>query len=252
MSRTLLLFFLLIGLNAIAQDEGVSNERPYNFEDWRVAFQMNGPNNWSAAINFIKPIHPKWALRLGFNPILSFNRTVGQNPDEERYEYYDDKSKNLKWGANISFGGEFHPVSKSKIDPYVLAGLGVGGFTEINKRLTDYRLLEAENSGLIQVEREAINRSAPILNIDPFGGFGVNYYFHERLAFGIEYSLSPNMNLVLGWRESTSTRTEYFENGNIEEENTTDDSRVNAFYLNVNQQIGFHMLYILSKRTKKS
>lgn len=248
MSRTLLILFVILGLHTYAQEETEAIERPYNFDDWRVAFQMNGPNNWSAAINFIKPVHPKFALRIGVNPIISFNRSVGENPNENRYAYYDDKAKNLKWGANVSFGGEFHPVSKSKIDPYFITGLGVGGFTEVSKRITDYRLTEAETNGFIGSERESVNRGASSLNITPFGGFGVNYYFHERLAFGIEYTFSPNMNLVLGWRETETKETTYFDDGRQEEELANDALRINAFILNVNQQIGFHMIYILSKK----
>ncbi len=231
-----------------AQDE--VSQRSYDFLNWRVLFQMNGPNNWNAALNFVKPVNNRWALRFGINPIINFNRTIGDNPNQDFYSSYHSKLKNSKLGAEISLGGEFHLLEKGKLDPYIFFGTGIGGFVEISKRDRGYTLTNPESDGLTDFESSELNKSAPQLTIKPFGGFGLNYFFHPRVAFGIEYSLSPSMLLIKGTGK-TKVETEWFyEDGTVEVEIVEDENKANAFYVNLSQQIGFHLIYILKSKAK--
>jgi hypothetical protein len=245
---TYVLIILVFFAGLVPAQELVEDNRDYDFTNWRVLFQMNGPNNWNAAVNFVKPIKPKWALRFGISPVVSFNRTLGDEPNGNMFLSFEAKSKVRRLGANVSLGAEFHFTQKGKVDPYILFGSGIGGFSETVKRSDAYTLVEASNSGQLSYESEEYSKSAPQLTINPFAGFGVNYFFHERLAFGIEYSISPRMDLIKGTTMTSRSSKETFEDGTIEDFSLEID--INTFFVNFNQQIGFHLIYTLRNEKK--
>lgn len=239
-----ILFFNLVVLQA----QEVVNDRDYNFKNWRVLFQMNGPNNWNAALNFVKPVNEKWALRLGISPIARLNRSIRDNNEPEEYSSFEIKNLNRRLGIDLSIGAEFHLLKKGKLDPYVFFGTGIGGFIESNRSTSSFVLIQPRSDGLVEFNSEEKSIGTPRLSVDPFAGFGVNYFFHERFAFGIEYSLSPNMILLNGNNRTTRVETLTYDNGLVEVENFEIDNITNSFFIDLAQQIGFHMIYVLKKK----
>lgn len=227
-----------------------NQSKDYDFENWRVLFQMNGPNNWNASLNFVKPIKPKWALRFGLSPTISYSRTKGDSNEPDVYVFYDDISKTKRFGAKFSLGAEFHFLQKSKIDPYVLMGSGLGMFAERTDRFRNYEYQEVAPNDLLEYESNSINKGAPRISISPFAGFGVNYFFNSRMAIGAEYSLSPNMILVKGNTNQKATIIRTYENGAVETTTNDSESKSNAFYLDFVQQVGVHFIYVLNNGDK--
>ena len=237
----------LLSFEPIQAQEEIG-ERSYDFDNWRVLFQMNGPNNWNGKLNFVTPVHAKWAIRFGINPIFSFNKTVGNNPDLSQYEFFDTETRNRQLGAEIGLGAEFHFIKKGKVDPYLFFGTGIGGFSERNKTTTSYQFLIQPAGQSLEYERKETAKSAPQLTINPFVGIGVNYYFHENLAFGIEYSCSPNMTLIKGTTNTKIEEKNTFEDGTVVESNANIEVNRNAFFVRANPQIGFHLIFVFKNK----
>lgn len=239
-------FLLLFHLVSLKAQENL-NDSNQDFTNWRVLFQMNGPNNWNAAINFVKPISNKWALRFGLSPVLSFNRSIQDNNDPQNYVSFEGKNRYRRLGMIFSFGGELHFLKKGKLDAYMIFGSGFGGFVEKNIRTNSYVLVNPRQDGLISFDSEENSIGTPRLSLNPFSGFGVNYFFHERFAFGLEYSVSPNMIFLKGNNKSERTETLRYSDGRVEMIEVISNNNTNSIFLDFTQQIGFHMIYVIQK-----
>ena len=245
-TKVLILCMFYFSTDSFAQS-GAEENQNVNFKNWRILLQVNGPTDWNASLNAVKPICSKWALRFGVSPIISFDRTKGNEPTSTIYVFYKDAVKAKKLGAEFSLGAEYHLLKNSKVDPYVLMGSGISAFVQVVTRETNYELQVPDASGLVEFKNDTKTKGAPRVSFNPFVGFGFNYFFHPRMAIGAEYSIGPNMILVKGNNTIVSNDSGVYDTGDEVAFTTEYKEQVNAFYLNVNQQVGLHFIFIVDK-----
>lgn len=248
MKRYLLLTCLMIGYSALySQEKAKEDNRDYNFKNWRVLFQMNGPT-WSGSVNFVKPSSEQWAFRIGFSPDIRFTKNSSDNFNDLDDDLFESRSTSKRFGGAVSLGAEYHLLKKKKLDPYVLMGLALGLTLERSDRLSSWTYEEPFANNIISREREEKIKGAPRFGITPFAGFGVNYYFHEKLAFGVEYGLRTFTSILKGTTSSEESVKETFTDGSVDVIESDTDLKQTSFNFGITQTIGFHIIYIMSAK----
>ena len=159
--------FLLFGFFAYGQSEP-REITEIDFANWRVLMQVDGPSNWRASINAVKPLNSKWTIRMGLSPLFSFYQVKSGKDFPIQYSSFESLNKSKSFGVEFSLGTEYHILQQSKVDPYNFFGSGFGISNQRSYRETNYEYRVADLFGLLARSSESTWKGAPKLSFNPF------------------------------------------------------------------------------------